>query len=236
MIYQGSKRLLAKHLLPIMVSQAKEVGRLTWVEPFVGGGNMIDKVPKSFRRIGYDMNPHTIEALIGVRDYLENIPKKITEEYFNSLKGMPPNPITSLIRFSCSYGGRFEDTYARCGVTDKRVRNRWAEQQKNLREQSKNIWNVELICSDYKNLNFENCLIYCDPPYKGTREYKGISFNHDEFWKWCSKQVKNNNTVFVSEYSIPKEVKAVMVFEKRFITNISRQNGIETYERLYKCL
>lgn len=41
MKYMGSKNRLAKEIMPIML---KERGQRTWVEPFVGGGNMIDKV------------------------------------------------------------------------------------------------------------------------------------------------------------------------------------------------
>lgn len=36
MVYMGSKRRIAKYILPIMLSYRKE-GQ-TWVEPFVGGG------------------------------------------------------------------------------------------------------------------------------------------------------------------------------------------------------
>lgn len=68
MKYMGSKRRIAKHILPIMVKAANDAGITTWVEPFVGGGNMIDRVPARFERIGYDLNPHTIKAMIDIRD------------------------------------------------------------------------------------------------------------------------------------------------------------------------
>jgi DNA adenine methylase len=41
MKYMGSKNRIAKYILPIML---KERGQRIWVEPFVGGANMIDKV------------------------------------------------------------------------------------------------------------------------------------------------------------------------------------------------
>ena len=51
MKYTGSKNRIAKHILPLMLE-----GRTneTWVEPFVGGANMIDKVEGN--RIGFDNN------------------------------------------------------------------------------------------------------------------------------------------------------------------------------------
>jgi DNA adenine methylase len=38
----GSKNKIAKHILPIMSNY--RTNEMTWVEPFVGGANMIDKV------------------------------------------------------------------------------------------------------------------------------------------------------------------------------------------------
>ena len=57
MKYMGSKHRIAKEIMPIML---KERGQRTWVEPFVGGGNMIDKVQG--KRIGADINHYVIEA------------------------------------------------------------------------------------------------------------------------------------------------------------------------------
>lgn len=56
MKYMGSKNRIAKEILPIML---KERGQRTWVEPFVGGANMIDKVQG--KRIGADLNYYLIE-------------------------------------------------------------------------------------------------------------------------------------------------------------------------------
>jgi hypothetical protein len=80
-----------------MLKEANEKGITTWVEPFVGGANMIDKVPNNFQRIGIDYNAHTIEALIAIRDLVDKLPSEVSVEYYKSLKGTEPNPITSLI-------------------------------------------------------------------------------------------------------------------------------------------
>ena len=58
MKYMGSKARIAKHILPIMLAECEKHGITTWVETMVGGGNMIDKVPDTFERIGYDLNDH----------------------------------------------------------------------------------------------------------------------------------------------------------------------------------
>jgi len=57
MKYMGSKNRIAKHILPIMLKDRKE-GQF-WVEPFVGGANMIEKGNE--KRIGHDFNKDLIK-------------------------------------------------------------------------------------------------------------------------------------------------------------------------------
>ena len=108
MKYMGSKNRIAKHILPIMIDEAKKHCITKWVEPFVGGGNMIDKVPDSFERIGYDINDHVIHAMIDIRDNIHLLPDSLTEEQYKTLKSLPPASINSYLRFVASFGGRFD--------------------------------------------------------------------------------------------------------------------------------
>ena len=168
MKYMGSKNRIAKHLLPIMLSECEKHGITKWVEPFVGGANMIDKVPESFERTGCDLNPHTIEALIGIRDHVDEFPNFVSEEFYKSIKKTDAHPINSWIRFECSFGAKLDNGYARNAKGAN-----YAQMGLNLAlKQSPKIQNVKLICDSYENLSFENCLIYCDPPYQGTTGYK----------------------------------------------------------------
>ena len=73
MTYMGSKARIAKHILPIMLEEAEKHGITTWIEPFVGGGNMIDKVPNTFERVGYDLDGHVIQAMLDIRDNPESL-------------------------------------------------------------------------------------------------------------------------------------------------------------------
>ena len=63
MKYMGSKNRISKEILPIMLKQR---GDRTWVEPFVGGANMIDKVDGT--RIGADLNEYVISLFTGVQN------------------------------------------------------------------------------------------------------------------------------------------------------------------------
>ena len=113
MKYMGSKNRIAKHLLPIMVDAADKAGITTWAEPFVGGGNMIDKVPDRFKRIGYDFNEHVIYAMCDIRDRVEDLPESITEEYYKDIRGNSPEVFNSWLRFVASFGGKFHCGLAR---------------------------------------------------------------------------------------------------------------------------
>lgn len=200
----GSKNRIAKHLLPIMLAECEKHGITKWVEPFVGGANMIDKVPSHYERIGYDLNDHVIHALNGIRDDVECLPDEISELYYKSVIGNKPDGFTSLIRFGASFGGKFENGYARGRAADGTARDYWAETKRNAIKQSPKIQNVQFICDSYENLDFENCLIYCDPPYQGTTGYKTGEFDHEKFFEWCREQAKRN-IVFVSEYDAPDD-------------------------------
>ena len=113
MQYMGSKSRIAKQIIPIMVADAKANSITFWVEPFIGGGNLIDKVPSTFKRLGSDLNPHVVAALTAIRDKVKDLPKSLTEQEYNRIKGTPPEPITSWQRFVCSFGSKFEGGYAR---------------------------------------------------------------------------------------------------------------------------
>ena len=230
MKYMGSKARIAKHILPIMLAECEKHGITTWVEPMVGGGNMIDKVPDTFERIGYDLNDHAIHALIGIRDHLEKLPCKVTKEFYDSIKGSEPHNVNSWIRYECSFASKLDNGYA----TNKAGRN-YAEKGKNLAiKQSPKIQNVQFTCDSYENLDFENCLVYADPPYQGATGYKTGSFDHDKFFEWCREQAKRN-IVFVSEYNAPEDFECVWQGEIK--TNFASTRKAATHkavEKLFK--
>jgi len=232
MIYMGSKNRIAKEILPIMLKEASEKGITKWVEPFVGGANMIDKVPNNFQRIGIDYNAHTIEALIAIRDLVDKLPNETSEEYYKEIKGSEPNPITSWIRFVASFGAKFENGFAR----NKQNQNYTSAGKRNAQKQSPNLQGVKFINGSYEEYSgFENCLIYCDPPYEGTTSYKTGAFDHSKFWQWC-RDMGKNNTVFISEYKAPDDF--ICVWEGEIKTNFASQRDGATHkavEKLFKC-
>jgi len=74
--------------------------------------------------------------------------------------------------------------------------------------------------------DFENCLIYCDAPYKGTKGYKTEYFNRDKFWLWC-RDMSKKNVVFVSEYEAPDDFIRVWQGEVKTILARHTHKAIE---------
>ena len=76
---------------------------------------------------------------------------------------------------------------------------------------------LNVTTGDYSALNFERGgIIYCDPPYKNTRQYHTVgTFDFEAFYSWCEHQA---NPVFISEYTMPEDrfvpVAAVTVTRK----------------------
>ena len=98
----GSKRRVAKHILQTMLAERKP-GQY-WVEPFVGGANMIDKVDGP--RIGADIHPYLIHLLKAVQSGWVP-PTVVTEEMYKQatqdMTSYAPH-LTAFILFCCSFG------------------------------------------------------------------------------------------------------------------------------------
>lgn len=62
MKYMGSKSRIAKQIVPIIQSGIERDGRDSYIEPFVGGANVIDKIKCKYR-VGFDINEYLIALL-----------------------------------------------------------------------------------------------------------------------------------------------------------------------------
>ena len=69
------------------------------------------------------------------------------------------------------------------------MRDYYDEARRNLQKQAEAFNGISFACMDYRRLDFNGCVIYCDPPYKQTTGYG--EFDHEEFWdtmrRWSEK-------------------------------------------------
>lgn len=206
MKYMGSKARHAKHILPIIL--ADRTDGQWYVDPFVGGANVIDKVDGS--RIGADYNPHIIALWRAVADGWIP-PDVVTEEEYAELKEQKRiDALTAYAGFAMSFGGKFFGGYRRdvAGTSGciENMKTQSRRSKKSLIKQAESLRGVHFVHSSYDQLEIPpNSIIYCDPPYAGTTGYATGAFNHEEFWQWCRDKVAEGHKVFVSEYTAPDD-------------------------------
>lgn len=212
----------------------KEREQRVWVEPFVGGANMIDKVQG--KRIGADINPYLIDALIAIRDCVIDLPKnnkEFTEEDYKKLRKSDDYKYKGYAGFAFSYGGKWLGGWSRTDKQSIKQRDYVAESYRNALNQSPLLQGVKFVNESYLNLQIpDNSLIYCDPPYKGTTKYKD-SFNHKMFWQWCRDMAKKGHIIYVSEYNAPSDFECV--WQKEIVSSLTKDTGgKKAVEKLFK--
>ena len=198
----GSKNRIAKHILPIILKDRKP--NQAYVEPMVGGANLIDKV--TGERIGGEFNVYIANMWIELEKGWE--PKTITKDEYKDIKdnkGDYPNFLVGWVGICCSYSGKWFGGYAGKVETKGGHRDYQAEAFANVKKQLHGISGIKFVCSHYNYLDIPNeSIIYCDPPYAETTGYSA-DFDHGAFWQWCRDKVKQNHQVFISEYSAPDD-------------------------------
>lgn len=214
----GSKSAHADEIVAI-ASVGRNGG--TWVEPFVGGGNVIVKVTGD--RIGNDLNWKMVALLdgLGNRGWLPP-EEPITEDKFDAIKADPDSYAPELVAFvatSMTFGSKWFDVFARdkAGVRDNNKR--YDEGYNSCLRDAPGLRGVKFFSLRYKDLTPHippGSTIYCDPPYAGTAGYGGAKTDIDvgqslslniwdrtKFWRWADMLVEAGHRVFVSEYKGP---------------------------------
>jgi site-specific DNA-adenine methylase len=228
MQYVGSKNKISKDIAPIIQRYITDE-TVGYIEPFVGGANLIDKITHS-NKIGYDINKY----LIALLQYSQNneLPDTITEEEYNLVKNNKdnyPDWYVGLVGFCGSFGSKFFGGFARYKT---REGSHQKEAIRNLKKQSRldKFKEIKFYHSNFLDIDkdeINNCVIYCDIPYKDTTKYSSKNFPYDDFYNWVI-DLSKNNTVIISEYAMPdgfdciweKEIKTSLgtgvkiVFEK----------------------
>ena len=188
------------------------------VEPFVGGCNIISKL--NGNRFCYDINEYLIEMYKAIQQGWIP-PTTISKEQYDYINQHrdEDKKLTGFVGIGCSYSGKWFGGYAKNNTG----RNYCMNAYNSIMKQREEISDIHFDTADYRTLCFKNCLIYCDPPYKGTTKYSIIgSFDSEEFWNKC-REWSNNNTVIVSEYESPDDF--VCIKEINTKTDIRNRQG-----------
>ena len=247
MKYMGSKNRIAKQILPIILkNRTKEQ---YYIEPFVGGANLIDKVDG--KRIGLDINPYLISLFKGLQDnkpIILDITKELyneaREQYNNERKGSSTiKTFTTFelgwIGFMASANGRFFDGgySGKTKIKNGSIRDYIQESINNILKQKNNLVDIDFYNTSFEDFDYpKNSIIYCDIPYKDTKLYSfSKNFDYIYFYNWAKKMKNEGHEVFVSEYSMPNEFECIWEQEVKSSLSMNNTHGeVKTsIERLF---
>ena len=240
MVYMGSKSKYAQYIVPILQKVINDRGVRLYIEPFVGGANVIDKV-KCERRIGYDRSDTLIALLCQARDDFSKVLADGNRELWDKGKGyikdgvMPEDmtlaEIGAMEFFASFSNGGFPRGYAK----NTTGRNYFKEARANMEKQAPNLKGIEFYQSNYYNLSgFKGAVIYCDPPYANTKHYGYANqekMDYTRFWNWA-REMSKENYVFVSEQVAPDDFEIIWEMEAKR-TN-GKDNNFKAIERLFR--
>lgn len=248
MKYQGNKTKIVKDILPIMLSEMSEE-RKCFVDAFCGSCSVVSEVPDKYVRIANDINPYLIamwQSLM-LNDIVENniFPSYIDKALyvlarncFNDKNGMYSDAMVGWIGYMASFNGRFfSGGYSGHDVVikDGTERDYITENINNITKQleTHNFDGIEFTNHSYDKIPLtENSLIYCDIPYKDTKQYEySKDFDYEKFYAWCKEKTAEGHKVFISEYWMPSDFKCV--WEKEVTVAMNQTITKKPVEKLY---
>lgn len=245
MKYLGSKARLAKYLVPMLQANIHYYHINTYIEPFVGGFNIIDKISCN-RRIGNDIDSYVttlVDACKRDSSLLDKLPDRVSREHYYDVRdkanGYPMWYVAAIMLFA-SYNGR---VYGGCYVAESNTaggyRNYYDEAKRNFAEQLPQLSDIIVTNCDYRELELhkylgqkdERVLFYCDPPYSMGKGYSE-KFDTGSFWDWARERSAEGHIVLVSEYTAPKDFECV--WEQKVKSHLDNRNKVERVERLFQ--
>jgi len=240
MVYMGSKSKYTKYIVPILQKEIDERGANTYIECFVGGANVIDKI-KCQNRIGYDRSDTLIALLNLAEKDFSRVLKDGNRELWDKGKGyvkdgvMPEDmslaDIGAMEFFASFSNGGFPRGYAK----NADGRNYFKEAYRNMEAQAPQLKGITFEYQNYDELIIpKGAVIYLDPPYAGTKPY-GYKcqgrMDYTHFWDWV-REISKDNYVFISEQSAPDDFESIWTLDVKRTTN--KENNFKATEHLFK--
>lgn len=204
MQYQGGKSRIAG-TIAAKIRELHPTATEIW-EPFCGGGAVTLALAKAGFHVHASDNHEDLILMWQALMRGETEPfADVTEAEYAALKAVPPSARRGFVGFGASFGGGWFSGYGR---KDKaHVRDYvWESSQIWLRHQ---IWSkllIDFTHTDYTTIP-DDVLVYADPPYVGTKPYKGSpAFDHAAFWSWVRQR---KGPTFISELTGPDDIDIV---------------------------
>lgn len=242
MRYMGGKFRLAKKIAAIMQPDRMLPGGdlRPYVEPFCGACNVLAAMPGG-TRLANDANKYIVATMKAAAAGWVG-PDDVTEAEYHAMKDavkageLVDEALAGFIGFGCSFGGTWFGTFAR-----QTTKQHYATCARNsLAKKMNGLQGVTWSVGSYTDIAVPpGSLIYCDPPYAATTEYKGFTgFDSDTFWQWCRDRASEGRIVYISEYSAPPDIECVAEFAHKTVLqtkkNADGSRQQQRIERLYR--
>lgn len=242
MKYQGNKSRIVGDILPIMLNSYD--GK-TFVDAFCGSCAVIQDVPTNYLRIANDNNRYLIAMWRSLTVGKDSFPTIINKELYDKVRDCfhgrnsdYEDDLIGWVGYMASFNGRFfSGGYSGHNVTNKtgKTRDYITENINNITKQLQehNLKNITWFTGDYWNIPLpDNSLIYCDIPYRNTKQYDtSKNFNYEKFYECCRTMKKDGHTIFVSEYNMPSDFKCI--WEKEITNAMNPTITKKPIERLF---
>lgn len=222
MRYSGSKRKFAKELIPIITKRLTQDAE--FVDAFCGGCNILSDVDHRCKK-GIELNKYVLALWQYIKEHngMGDIPEFVDEETYYAIKwdyenqkGVYPDWLIGYVGTCCSYGGAWFNGYARYNPNknENHVREAYNGLRKQVSKFKHMATTVFLNCSYCDVAYAPGTVVYCDPPYAGTKKYES-DFDHEKFWNWVREQYSKGVFVYVSEYTAPSDFKCIWMKSKK---------------------
>lgn len=240
MTFMGGKSKYAGSICPILQKVIREKNIDTYIECFVGGANIIDKI-QCENKFGYDRSDTLIALLSQAAEDWDKVLKDGNRELWDKGKayvkdGVMPEDMSladiGAMEFFASFSnGGFPRGYAKNTAT----RNYFNEAYRNMEKQAPALKGITFKCQNYWELEpVKGALIYLDPPYANTKFYGYANqpkMDYDHFWQWV-RDLSKDNYVFVSEQVAPDDFE--IVWHKDVKRTAGKDNNFAAVEKLFR--
>jgi DNA adenine methylase len=230
----GGKSRLGKYIAKAIMDNTPGGVRFIW-EPFCGGFGCTRALSKLAPMYCTDINLSVISLAKAVQAGWCP-PEELTEEEYAAARNLPDDdPMKAFVGFGCSFGGKWFGGFAR----NAKGTNHCAGARRSLLKDFEHADRIIFDCLSFfdvkpRTASGPGCVIYCDPPYRGTTKYTHAKeFDHDLFWRLCERWADCGWHVYISEFSTLSS-RAVVVWEKQRTLTLRRAENKPVTEKLYK--
>lgn len=240
MVYMGSKEKYSRYIVPILQQTIDNNNVDTYIECFVGGANLINKI-RCDNRYGYDRSDTLIALLRQAQEDMTKVLADGNRDLWDKGKayvkdGKMPDDMSladiGAMEFFASFcNGGFPRGYAKNTTT----RNYFQEARRNLEKQAPSLRGIQFKCQNYWELEpIQSAVILLDPPYQGTKQYGYVNqpkMDYVHFWNWV-RELSRDNFVFICEQSAPEDFE--VVWEQEVTRTTNKENNFKAVEKLFR--